>query len=94
MEAMQAARLFLIILAMIVCYPIIIMIRQILRKEYDTQKRREKIAGKPRKSGKLYFKGEDGNYYVCDSPGMKGVEEMYKLNRQFKRNIESQITLI
>lgn len=88
------ARLFLIILVMIACYHITIMIRQILRKDYEIQKRREKLAGKPKKSGMLYFKGDDGNYYVCDTPGMKGVEEMYKLNRTFKQNIENQTALI
>jgi hypothetical protein len=44
--------------------------------------------------GSLYFKGEDGGYYRCDTPGMQGVKEIAEFNRNFRKGIDNQTLLI
>ena len=70
------------------------MITQILKKDYDKIQRDRKLTRSKKSGGPLYFKGEDGNYYKCDTPGMQGVKEIATFNRNFRQGIDNQTALI
>lgn len=73
------------------------MINRITKKEYDREMERRKHAPtitRLEKRNKLYFKGEDGRYYICDQTGGAGLKEIWQFNRNFKRGIEDQTSLI
>lgn len=69
------------------------MIRKTTKKEIKRVKSLRKLSHSNAPRG-LYFIAPDMKAYVCDTPGMKGVEEMTAFIKQMREDLTAQIELI